>query len=50
MVPLIGVPPTATQEVCDCCGRVFHIIDAMVTDVGILCPDCVHNAPPTPTP
>lgn len=42
-VPLIGIPATATEEKCDCCGDIVHLKDAVVTNDGVLCPKCAKG-------
>jgi hypothetical protein len=40
-VPLIWVPPEATEETCDKCGKKCHIGDMSLSeDMKTICPDC----------
>ena len=40
VIPLIGVPPTAVEEICDKCKKVFHIQDIELVNDKFLCQQC----------
>ncbi len=40
-IPLIGISPTAVEETCDKCKKVFHIQDIELLNCGMfLCEKC----------
>ncbi len=41
-VPLLGIAPSAVQDICDGCGKVFNIQQLLVRADGaaLLCPVC----------
>jgi len=42
VIPLIGIPMSATEEECDCCHDIFHIRKIHWSENGkqLLCGDC----------
>ena len=44
-VPLIGIPPSAMLEECDCCHDQFSIRDMQLCDGQMLCPKCRKDSP-----
>lgn len=45
-VPLIGIPPEAVLDECDCCGDTIGISKAVFTGNQILCPKCAADQSP----
>lgn len=43
-VPLIGIPPSAVADDCDCCGNPVGLSEAVFTGEQILCPNCAKNS------
>ena len=44
-IPLIGVPPSATEQVCEGCGRVCHLSEIALNGQGkALCPECSEKS------
>lgn len=42
VIPLIGVPPTATEYTCDLCGDIFPVEQVELNEAGnqFLCQKC----------
>jgi len=42
VIPLIGIPPTATEMECELCHDIFHITDVKLNEEGnqFLCKKC----------
>ncbi len=44
VIPLIGVPETATQEKCSRCRKQIHLADAALSESGdVLCQSCAET-------
>jgi hypothetical protein len=45
VIPLIGIPPQATECQCDLCHDVFHLVDLQWNEAGnqTLCAKCAKN-------
>lgn len=39
-VPLIGIPPDATDDICESCKRKFHLSKLIWTGKQLLCSEC----------
>lgn len=39
-IPLIGIPPEAGLETCDCCGDTMGLSQSVFTGTQMLCPKC----------
>ncbi len=42
-VPLIGIPPSAVLESCDCCHDDIGLSEAVFTGSQVLCPKCCEE-------
>ena len=43
-IPLIGVPPDATDQKCEKCGKVVHLSDSNLQGNKFLCGECLKQA------
>jgi len=39
-IPLIGIPPEATEDKCETCGKLFHLSELAFVDGKMICKDC----------
>jgi len=47
-VPLIGIPPEAVEEVCDCCGQTIQITDTAYVNGMMICIQCQNTGEANP--
>lgn len=43
-VPLIGIPPSAMEQECECCGHIFPLNQIEMSESGkMLCAKCLNK-------